>query len=89
VTITGYNNETQTIGPSSIAANGALNFYQGDADVQEFFDDVPADLGGFGWFGSAIVTSDVPIVMVVDDNNFVTVTATTDSANFTGLRIQQ
>jgi hypothetical protein len=85
--ITGYDNTTADTITGSIDADGTLNFYQGD--VPDLFPDVPPELGGSGWFGSAIVDSDVPVVMVVDDNNFISVVDTTDSANFTGLRISQ
>jgi hypothetical protein len=89
LTITGYDGTAATPIVADIAENGALNFYQGDAASQDLFADVPPELGGFGWFGSATISSTVPVVMVVDDNNYVTVVNTTDSANFTGLRIQE
>lgn len=86
LTITGYNNQTADPIARQIAANGALNFYQGD--IPDAFEDVPPELGGTGWFGSAIITSDQPIVLLVNDDKFPSAPRQVDSANFTALRIQ-
>jgi hypothetical protein len=47
---------------------------------------VPANAGGYGWYGSAVVTSSEPIVVVVDDQGFGTTSV--DSANYNGIKVQ-
>lgn len=69
--------------PKTIPAYGSGNFYQGDlVNVPT----VPSDLGGYGWFGSAIVKVNTPggtIVLMASDEG--TGTTKVDSANYEGL----
>lgn len=83
---------TQTVGPRTIPANGSLNIFQGDSDQQTLFPQVGPALGGAGWFGSGIIQSNQPVVLIVQDINFPLsqpLTQISDSANYNGLPIQQ
>jgi hypothetical protein len=92
-TITRYDDEGNVTGNDvvagdgvSIVANGSGNIYQGA------FTGGGVSWEGLGdWVGSAVVTSDQPIVLIVNDSTEDANTATTplDSGNYGGLQLGQ
>jgi hypothetical protein len=66
-----------------IPPNGSGNFWAGNFTG---LPTVPADLGGFGWFGSGVITATGgDVVVVVDDTGFGATAI--DSANYNGLLV--
>ena len=66
----------------TIPANGSGNFWCGSFTG---LPTVPPALGGSGWFGSAVLTSDQPVVAVVSDEGYGATAV--DSANYGALLI--
>jgi len=81
-----YDGTSLTIGGQdalTIPEGGSGNFFQGNMTGAPT---VPADLGGFGWFGSAVVSSTGgKIVILVND--FAFGAANVDSANYNAIKI--
>lgn len=74
--------------PVSIPANGSGNFWNGSlANLPT----VPPSAGGFGWYGSALLTATpvggacADVVVVVADENGPSASTRMDSANYNGL----
>lgn len=67
-----------------IAANSAVNFYGGDWTGLRT---VPANLGGFGWYGSGVITCSADCIVLVNDEHVTGIgTKAIDRANYIGLR---
>jgi hypothetical protein len=76
--------------PISVPANGSGNYWNGSlANLPT----VPVSAGGFGWYGSALLTATpvtgtcANVVVVVSDENGPSATTKVDSANYNGLII--
>lgn len=65
-----------------IPANGSGNFWNGSLAG---LPTVPPDAGGYGWYGSAILSATGDVVVVVSDEGFGSTAV--DSANYNGLLI--
>ena len=69
----------------TIAEGGSGNFYTG---ALSGLPTVPSNLGGFGWFGSAVVSSTGgKIVVVVSDETGPGATTSADRANYNAIKI--
>lgn len=69
----------------TIPAYGSGNLWQGSLTS---LPTVPANQGGYGWYGSATLTATGNVVLVVNDANNTGYTKAADSANYNALKIQ-
>jgi hypothetical protein len=65
-----------------IPPNGSGNFWNGNLTG---LPTVPPEFGGYGWFGSAVLSADGDVVVVVSDEGFGSTAV--DSANYNALNI--
>lgn len=85
ITFTNWDGTAQSITHPdlTVPAYGSGNFWQGDLTG---LPTVPPAAGGFGWYGSAVIESTEPIVVVVSDEGFGPTAV--DSANYNGIKTE-
>lgn len=85
IKLTNWDGTSQSITHDNItiAAYGSGNFWQGNLSG---LPTVPSAAGGYGWYGSAVIESNQPIVVVVSDEGYGTTAV--DSANYNALKVE-
>ncbi len=85
IALTNWDGTAQSVTHSdlSVPAYGSGNFWQGSLSG---LPTVPPEAGGHGWYGSAVIESDQPIVVVVSDEGFGQTAV--DSANYGGIKTE-
>lgn len=70
----------------SVLPGGSANIYQGDAEIAKLFPEFPPENGG--WYGSAIVTSDQPVILFVNDASGPDAEFSYDQGNYMGIPLR-